>query len=264
MNYVPERYWERRYSQLDLTRSGHQDLPECYNRWLYRRKQTVLRHALANAGLSPAGRRVLELGAGLGAYFDFWTRQRVAALVGVDISASAVEHLRQRHPGARVVRRDLTEPGLAHDVGDGFDLTTALDVLYHVVDDARLAAALANIAAVTRPGGLLALHDQFLHRPGEDHGYIRWRSLSDWEAALAGAGFTIVARVPIFFFMVQPNEWRSPRTMALMDFVWGRVNPWIQRFPRAAGRALCFVDGLACAGRRDGPSMELMLARREA
>ena len=262
MNYVPEQYWQRRYSRFDLTRSGHQDLPEQYNRWLYHRKQAVLRRTLAAAGVSTAGRRVLELGAGLGAYFDFWKRQRVAELVGVDFSASAVEYLCQQHPGARVVRRDITEPDLVRDVGEGFDLTTALDVLYHVVDNARLAVALANIAAVTRPGGLLALHDQFLHRPSEDHGYIRWRSLLDWEAALTAAGFTIVARTPIFFFMVQPNDCRSPRTMAWMDAIWGGLNPWIQRLPRPVGTLLCGIDSAIGAVCTEGPSMELMLARR--
>ena len=47
LEYVPESFWEERYSQIDLTRSGHRDLPEAYNRWLYRRKQAVLRCALA-------------------------------------------------------------------------------------------------------------------------------------------------------------------------------------------------------------------------
>ena len=264
IDYVPEPYWEARYARLDLTRSGHQDLPEPYNRWLYRRKQSVLRRALGRAGFSVAGKRVLELGAGLGAYLDLWKRLGVSDLTGVDISAAAVAYLRRHHAGARILKRDITEADLQRDVGAGFDLTTALDVLYHVVDDSRLAAALANIAAVTRPGGLLALHDQFLHRPSEDHGYIRWRSLGDWQAALAGAGFEIVARAPIFFFMVQPNDCRTPRAMARMDGAWRLLNPWIQRLPGPVGALLYGIDTAIGAVCTEGPSMELMLARRKA
>jgi hypothetical protein len=264
VDYIPEHYWDARYSRLDLTRSGHRDLPEAYNRWLYRRKQAVLKRALDRAGFSAAGARVLELGAGLGAYLGFWKGLGVGDVTGLDISAAAVEFLRRRHGELRILKRDLTEPGLRGDVGAGFDLTTALDVLYHVVDDRRLEAALANVASVTRAGGLFALHDQFLHRPSEDHGYIRWRSLDDWQAALGAAGFEIVSRTPIFFVMVQPNDCPSVQTMARMDAVWRRLNPWIQRWPGAAGAALYAVDSALCAGRTEGPSMELMLARRRA
>ena len=37
--YDPEKYWAERYKEIDLTKSGHVDLPEVYNRWLYRRKK---------------------------------------------------------------------------------------------------------------------------------------------------------------------------------------------------------------------------------
>jgi SAM-dependent methyltransferase len=262
MSYLPERYWETRYSDPDLRRSGHQDLPERYNRWLYRRKQTVLRAALARAGFTVTGKRVLEVGAGLGAYVEFWTRLQVTDLTGLDISAAAVDYVRRRHPQVRILKRDVTEPDLRRDTGDEFDLTTALDVLYHVVDEVRFEAALANIAAVTRRGGLLALHDQFLHRPGEDHGYIRWRSLADWQSSLARAGFEIVSRTPIFFSMVQPNDCRTPRGMARMDAWWRHVNPWIQRLPGPAGALLYALDTAIAMRCAEGPSMELMLARR--
>ena len=68
MDYIPEKFWEERYQRLDLTRSGHRDLPEAYNRWLYRRKQAVLRAGLRQVGFAVTGQRVLEVGVGLGAY----------------------------------------------------------------------------------------------------------------------------------------------------------------------------------------------------
>lgn len=260
--YVPERFWEERYSSLDLTRSGHRDLPEAYNRWLYRRKQAVLRRALAAARFSPRGQRVLDIGAGTGAYVDFWKQQGVRALTGLDISSTATAFLSSRHPQFTFMQRDITAPGLSDECGAGFDLATALDVLYHVVDDAKLSTALRNIAGALRPGGWLALHDQFLHRAGEDHGYIRWRSLRDWEQALHDAGFEIVSRTPIFFCMIQTNDCASPASAARMEALWKRCHPWIVRAPRLAGALGCAIDTALGALRREGPSMELMLARR--
>ncbi len=262
--YVPERFWEERYSSLDLTRSGHRDLPEAYNRWLYRRKQAVLGRALLNAGFRAAGKRVLEVGAGTGVYVDFWKSLGVRELTGLDISTAATEHLRAKHPGWRFMRRDVTEPGLAQEIGERHDLATALDVLYHVVDDARLAVAMGNIAECLHAGGLFALHDQFLHRPSEDRGYIRWRSLSDWERILDAAGFDIVSRTPIFFCMIQVNDCATVRGAERMDALWKRLHPWIERLPGAAGAFGYAVDTLLGGVRSEGPSMELLLARRRA
>src|SRR5437867_1676723 len=115
VEYVPEHFWEERYSRLDLTRSGHRDLPEAYNRWLYRRKQAVLQRSLERIGVTPVGKRVLEIGAGTGIYVDLWKRLGVGTITGLDISRAATEFLGQRHPDVRVLKRDITEPGLRND-----------------------------------------------------------------------------------------------------------------------------------------------------
>src|SRR5690349_6303430 len=160
--YVPERFWNERYSRLDLTRSGHRDLPEAYNRWLYRRKQAVLRRGLAAIGFAPAGKRVLEIGVGTGVYVDFWKRLGVQSVTGLDISSAAIEYLRARHPQSTFHHCDVTAPDAVVAPG-AYDLVTSLDVLYHVVDDDKLAVALRRIAAALAPGGVFAMHDQFLH-----------------------------------------------------------------------------------------------------
>lgn len=264
VDYVPERFWEERYSRLDLTRSGHRDLPEAYNRWLYRRKQAVLKRSLRAMGFDARDKRVLEIGVGTGAYLDFWGRLGVRAVTGLDISHAATEFLRGRHPGSAFFKRDVTEPGLRSDCGADFDLVAALDVLYHVVDDARLEAALRNIADVLQPGGVFAMHDQFLHRPTQPHGYICWRSLADWQKLLGAAGFEIVSRTPIFFGMIQTNDCTSPRAAARMDALWNRVHPWIHRLPSVSGAIAYGIDSGLGMFLREGPSMELLLARRRA
>jgi SAM-dependent methyltransferase len=260
--YVPERFWEERYRSVDLTRSGHCDLPEAYNRWLYRRKQAVLLKGLQQVGCAPPGQRVLELGVGTGVYVDFWKRHGVTDLTGVDISEPALQALRARHPGGRFLRRDLTAPGLADEVGDGYSMVTALDVLYHVVDDTLLDAALRNVGQVLRPGGLLVMHDQFLHRPSEDRGYIRWRSLEDWNRLLGAAGFEVLVRRPIFFTMIEPTDVQSPRGLRWMSAFWDAAYPCIGRFPVAMGTLLYAADTVLGAMLKEGPSMELLIARR--
>ena len=65
-------YWNKRYATVDVTKSGHIDLPAAYNVWLYRRKQAQLGRALAACGVSLRGARLLEVAAGSGAWMDFW------------------------------------------------------------------------------------------------------------------------------------------------------------------------------------------------
>jgi cyclopropane fatty-acyl-phospholipid synthase-like methyltransferase len=260
--YRPEAFWNERYSRLDLTRSGHRDLPEAYNRWLYRRKQAVLRGRLRAIGFSPAGKRLLEIGAGTGAYIDFWRSLGVESITGLDISGTAVEFLRGRYPQCTFASHDITAADAPLERG-AYDLVTSLDVLYHVVDDAKLAVAMDHIAGALAPGGLFAMHDQFLHRPSEHRGYIRWRSLADWQRILATAGLEIVSRTPIFFTMIQMEDCASPRTAARMDAWWDRFNRFVQRFPSATGAAAYGVDTALGAVLREGPSMELLLARRK-
>ncbi|HEX6708349.1 MAG TPA: class I SAM-dependent methyltransferase [Albitalea sp.] len=263
-DYVPERFWEERYATLDLTRSGHRDLPEAYNRWLYRRKQAVLRRSLRAAGFDPAGKRVMEIGVGTGVYVDFWKRLGVSAITGLDISSAAIEFLRRQHPGHDFLKCDVTEPDAQGACGSDFDLVTALDVLYHVVDDTRLERALRNVRAALRPQGLFAIHDQFLHRATEHRGYIRWRSLEDWQRLLAANGFEIVSRTPIFFSMIQTNDCATPRGAARMESLWGRLQPWMVRFPSLLGATGYALDTVLGRVLKEGPSMELMLVRRGA
>ena len=45
-HYDAEEFWAARYADIDLTKSGHIDLPVAYNRWLYRRKKERLLQGL--------------------------------------------------------------------------------------------------------------------------------------------------------------------------------------------------------------------------
>ena len=261
MSYDPQGYWQERYRDASLRSSGHRDLPEAYNLWLYKRKRQVLQHAIRDLGRSISGARVLEVGVGLGAYVEFFRAAGAARFVGTDIVPHAVSLLRQRYSGVEFIERDVTEPGLRDAVGE-FDLVAALDVFYHVVDDRKLVSALGFIAEALAPNGLLAIHDVFLHRPSEDHGYIRWRSLEDWERLLASANLVVADRRPIYFTMVQANETSSRFEAALLEALWRLAEPFRRRLPGVAGAAAFVLDNIAGFVRREGPSMELMLVRK--
>jgi len=107
--------------------------------------------AIATALLEPAlpPGRALVLDAGCGTGFNLLALSRLGAAVGIDLAPEALAFCRER--GVRALRASL----LALPFPEGtFDAVTSFDVIYHawVADDR---AAVAEMARVVRPGGLL-------------------------------------------------------------------------------------------------------------
>jgi hypothetical protein len=189
----------------------------------------------------------------------------VSRLSGIDISENATQALKQRFPEYSFAKRDLAEPGLVQATGAGFELVTAVDMLYHIVNDTHFRAALGNLAAACRPGGFLAIHDFFMHHREMDFGYIKLRTLKDYRAALDKAGFEIVSRTPTFFLTVQTYDYASLATKKRMDKAWSRyIQPFIQRKPDLAGRLGYWSDRILGSILSEGPSFEMMICRRRA
>jgi len=262
--YDAEAYWAKRYSSIDITRSGYFDLPLRYNLWLYRKKKERLLQGLRNAGFHAQGASVLEVGAGTGVYVELWKSLGIRHLVGIDISTAATQALQARFPEYAFHKRDLAQPTLCDLVGREFDLVTAVDILYHVVDDAGFPIALANLADTLKPGGLLAIHDGFVHARELDFGYIKLRTLETYRAALVAAGFDIVSRAPTFFAMVKGYDFKSAWAATLSNRIWHRLTcPLIQRFPDVMGRLGYGIDRLLGSVLSEGPSLEMMVCRKK-
>ncbi len=260
-----EQFWADRYRNIDLTKSGHIDLPVAYNQWLYRRKKEQLLNGLRRAGFEPEGRSILEIATGTGVYVEMWKKLGIARLAGIDISQAATEHLKVRFPEYSFLKRDLALPNLVGDVGKDFDLVTAVDMLYHITDDDEFAVALDNLAQALKPGGLLAIHDLCLRHGEREFGYLKWRNLDRYKAALDRAGFELLSRTPTFFFTVQAYDFDSPRNARWMSELWSRFTyPLIGRAPDLAGRIGYWSDRLLSLFFDEGPSFEMMVCRRRS
>ena len=154
-------YWEERLrGDYTLGGVGYQGLGEAFNRWGYRARRRVFLRAL-RARAAP-GARVLDVGSGTGFYLDLWRELGAASITGSDLTAVAAERLAVRHPYAEAVRLDIGAESIDLPAAS-FDAISAMDVLFHVTDDARFARALVNAARLLRPGGLLVFSDLFVH-----------------------------------------------------------------------------------------------------
>jgi SAM-dependent methyltransferase len=192
-SFDPKDYWDERLrASYDLTGVGHRSYDATYNRWLYRRKGDRLRAAL---GPMPGGFRALDIGSGTGWVIEQLHAAGAAQVTGMDITETAVERLALRFPGDAFLRAavgvDPLPPG-------PYDVVTAMDVLFHITDDATWAASLADIGAQLAPAGRLLLTDGLGPTDQVPAQHVRFRSLARYREAAEAAGL-LVQTVEAYF-----------------------------------------------------------------
>jgi 2-polyprenyl-3-methyl-5-hydroxy-6-metoxy-1,4-benzoquinol methylase len=126
-----------------------------------RRKVELMRRRLRAAGIAP-GARLLDAGCGHG-----WYAAALAgagyAVTGIDLAPEQVAAARAQHPLPGASREQFTLAAaslFAPPFPAGlFDAAYAVNVLHHAGDRPDQDAALAALARVVRPGGLIFVHE---------------------------------------------------------------------------------------------------------
>jgi SAM-dependent methyltransferase len=261
--FDPRGYWEERLARHYTHEGvGFLGLAEAYNRWMYRVRGRVFTTEAGRLVRDASRQRVLDIGSGTGFYIDRWHEVGVGHVTGSDLTDVAVANLRRRHPTDTFARFDVGEEG--HPFGSArFSVVTAMDVLYHVVDDRRFAHAFANVFQLLEPGGYFVFSENFVHGEAVRIPHQASRSLGEIERAATDAGFEILRRRPVFYLMNAPIDsnsrlrhawWRLLKRLARRDdWVGAGVGAGLYPFE------LALVSRLP-----EGPSTELMVCRRPA
>jgi SAM-dependent methyltransferase len=271
--YEAREYWTSLHSQRRglLSAVGYAALGEGFNRAAYVLRRRALLRLLARNGLK-ADPSILEAASGVGAYAPAWRRLGCATWVGLDISADAVAHCRRLYPGGEFLEQDLTAPEWPA-VGDRvFDLVTAIDVLYHLVDDAAFEAALRNLAARVCRGGMLVLSDVFVPCDRQIAAHVRRRCLGSYQEVL-GPDMVLADREPVFAILSDPVP-RSGRHVAdhALLAAWRLLARGVRSTPawmrNAAGAGVVTLAWpldslLRRTGMTRGVNLELALFRRQ-
>jgi SAM-dependent methyltransferase len=143
-DYDAHRYWSDRFSKhgfVTLKGVGDEGLAEEENKRMYAEAADLFTCLCQKEGVDFETTSVLELGCGNG----FWTRHLhnlgVKRYVGVDITDIFFPKLRKLFPNYHFIRKDITS-----DKIDGqFDLIVMIDVIEHILTEAKLSSAVENI-----------------------------------------------------------------------------------------------------------------------
>ena len=259
--FRPQLYWENRlHDNYSLKGVGCSRFGSQYNKWLYRVRDHILSRELRSHKLDVRAANVLDVGCGTGFYVDFWRRAGARSVSGCDLTETAVSQLKRQFPGQRFFQCDIGG-SLPAGLSGQFEVVSAFDLLYHIVDDARYEAAFHNISRLLAPGGLFCFSELFLHKSTERGTHVVFRTLSDIEKLLAESGFEIIQRCPVFVCMNEPLDTKSAATLFLWKLLMqparmSETMGWLW------GAALSPVDLLLTRFVTESPTTEMMLCRK--
>ena len=234
--FDPKRYWSARLAEsYSLTGVGWLSLGEPFNRWMYRVRRHVFRR-MARPVLGGRGdATVLDVGSGTGFYVRKWQELGVRRITATDLTDVAVEKLGRRFPAAQCRVLDVTAEPPADLVGR-FDAVSAMDVLFHVVDDGAYHSALRTLGALVKPGGLVVLSENFVHDGAQRTVHQVSRTAEEIGLrASAEAGLQPLRRAPMFVLMNTPVDRPNAAAPPALGADHGRRTAWAAR--------------LCCAGR---------------
>jgi SAM-dependent methyltransferase len=192
-----------------------------YNAWQFSRIAPYL------------GRRVCEVGAGIGNMSSLMAEAGLELLVLTDPDPTYREILQSRFASSpEVVVDRITLPD--HSAGDRFqpyqlDTVVALNVIEHIADDVE---ALRSMAAMLRPGGravvLVPAFQKLFGSLDQELGHVRRYTRADLSQRMSEAGFRVERT--FYFNVVGMIGW------------W--VNARLRKVPRIPTEQLGYFDSL--------------------
>lgn len=235
--YANAAYWESLHAKRsgEFSAVGYPELGEGFNRATYELRLQALERLLKRNG-APQPVSLLEGGVGIGAYAPVWRTLQVRRWIGLDISTTAVERVAREFPTGQFYTVDLSN-GDELDAVLGsfqFDLVTAIDILYHVVEDGNFRDAVSNLANRVRPEGLLVVSDIFCRQDCMPAAHVKRRSLKSYMPILEPLGFRLVGREQVFAVIGYSEIRTTGFSDILLSTAWRGIAKLVRTCPAAA------------------------------
>ncbi len=195
--YDPAAYWGGLHQRHDLSAVGQSGLPPEINAWLYRSLARTLRGFLRRNGVAtPAS--AFDVGIGTGYWVRFWRSLGVAVVDGCDLVPEAVEAVgREARAAGATGTFSTADIGVEGSLPKAtYPVVSCMNVLLHLTDDAAFDRALAGIAGLVAPGGVLVLAEPMLldaawERPYDPGLHSRARPATRYRERLEAAGLVL-------------------------------------------------------------------------
>jgi len=149
-----------------------------YNGWIYNLVEPYL------------GKRVLEIGCGIGNMTEYFIRNR--EITAIDIERRYIEYMKIDFAGIKVYTCNILQPNILLTNKTEFDTAVCINVLEHINDDGQ---ALSNMYNLIRKKGKVVLivpaHHALFGSMDKNVGHCRRYSMKELAEKVESAGFRI-------------------------------------------------------------------------
>jgi SAM-dependent methyltransferase len=219
MTYKPETFWESAHTEVPENEAGSGEGIRSVGggsnareaKYLYALRELALQRVFKQLtpqlpASKPSCLKLFEFGCGSGYWIPRLSNFLTAFQLeysGVDISQTAVSRLKRRHRKHFFACMDNPEAAWSQfSQQEPFDISLAIDVLYHITEDEIWRKTLQCIADLTKTGGFFIFNDfgycQSSPSPAKSH--VKHRALQTYLDALEAGGFRVIHIEPVFFF----------------------------------------------------------------
>ena len=260
--FNPQHYWEERlWKNFGPAGVGYIGMGRGYNYWLYEVRQKAFLRVVPFLRINPMDADVVDIGSGTGFYIERWRKMGVRTIVGTDFTKVSIENLQRKYPGERFYQVDIGSNRVTPLGQSSYDIVSAFDVLFHIVDDDRYRKAVKNIYALLRPGGWFIFSENFLHCRSERTRHQVSRSLEEITNILMETGFKLVRRTPMFVLMNDPID----QPHRFIRWIWALFTTFVQKvnfFGIIFGTLMYPWEIFLTRYLKESPSTEIMICRK--
>ncbi len=262
--FNPDNFWQTRLSKVKgLEGVGYAKLGKAFNIWAYKVRRFAFLQILFPVAQKIPKSDVLDIGSGTGFYIDIWSRLGAQKITGLDITPIAVENLKNTFPESTFYQVDIG--GNIDSIRsqlDQKDFISAMDVLFHIVDDQRFEQAVINISSLLKKGGYFVYSDNFVQA-----GTIRTKhQVSHSKEYLFQlfdkAGLEVVSHKPFMILSNYPVDSKNKLLHTYWYFI-ENTTALIKPLGHLYGALLYPIEKWLIKKMKDSPSSEIVLLRKK-
>lgn len=262
--FIPDNYWEDRLHKISgLEGVGFKKLGQSFNNWAYRVRKKVFKNELVKSGLDLSGKKVLDIGSGTGFYIQLWKELGARDLTGVDITPTSVENLKKTFANDRFFQSDIGDVNFnSANQFEQYDLISAMDVLFHIVDDQRFEQSIKNISSILKKDGYFVYSDNFLRSETKRGESQVSRSKEYLMKVFQANGFEAMVFKPFMYLTNSPIDSKNP----LLKAHWFLLENFLYVLPfmgNIIGPLMFPLEMLLVNNAKESPTTEFVIFRKK-
>lgn len=262
--FNPDDFWQSRLTKVEgLEGVGYAKLGKPFNIWGYKVRKEAFYNIISPLKYNFKEAEVLDIGSGTGFYIAIWNALQAKQVTGLDITEVAVENLKTKFPEHEFIQLDIgDEIGKLKATLGHKDFISAMDVLFHIVDDQRFDRAVHNIASLLKPGGYFVYSDNFLKGETIRTKHQVSRSKKYLLDVFDKAGLEIVDHKPFMILSNYPIDSNNKLLHAYWFMLENSV-ALIKPLGHVFGAMLYPIEKMLLKQVKDSPSSEIVLLRKK-